>query len=220
MKRSEDVFFFTLIDFLIQISFFGFLLYALDQASREIVSNKVKEADKLVQQTGVSNLTELTDYLSKMAPVNELKGVADFISAAGGIEKVKKSVAVVSEHGGVDKISSGLEKLRKIEEGSGKPPCLFSLQDGKRIPQSIGHVQVTDTRISFLKNTPELQAVLVKLDANFNEIKDLSLSDFRARFSGLNRIRPDCRYQVDVSVNTQLLAPMDSVWSTFATRRK
>jgi hypothetical protein len=220
MKRSEDVFFFTLIDFLIQISFFGFLLFALDQASREVASNKIKEADKLIEQTGVSSLTELTDYLSKMAPVKELKGVADFISAAGGIEKIKKSVAVVSDHGGVDKVSTGLEKLRKIEEGSGKPPCLFIVQDGKRIPQSIGHVQVTDTRVTFLKNTPELQAVLAKLGTNFADIQDLSLGDFRGRFSGLNRIRPDCRYQVDVSVNTQLLAPMDSIWSTFATRRK
>ncbi len=220
MKRSEDVFFFTLIDFLIQITFFGFLLYALDQVGRDVTDKKIKEVEKLVELTGVSNLTELTDYLTNMAPVKELKGVADFISTAGGIENAKKLVSFVKNHGGIDKISTGLDKLRKIEEGSGKPICDSILRDGKRIYQSIGHVQVTDTRITFLKNTPELQVVLGKLGADYSDVQDLSLTDFRGRFSELNRIRPDCRYQIDVAVKTQLLAPMDSIWSTFSIRRR
>lgn len=220
MRRADDVFFFTLIDFLIQVFFFGFLLYVLAQAAQQETNEKLREAENLVKKTGVSNITELTDFFTKLAPFKEWRGFADFIASAGGFENIKKSMGLINEHGGPEKVATGLEKLRKIEEGTGKPSCSYVMQGGKRIPQSVGRVRVSDTHVTFVSDTPEFVAVLGKLGIRNSDVKELTLNEFRNKFSALKTLRPDCRYRLDVEVNTQLLAPMDAVWSNFGTARK
>src|SRR5262245_962960 len=112
MRRTDDVFFFTLVDFLVQVFFFGLLLFVVAGVSKGEAERKLakerQELEEIKRAAGVSNLTELTDFLTKMAPVNELRGTSEFISKMGGVEKVKEA----------------LVKLQKYEEGSGKPPCL------------------------------------------------------------------------------------------------
>src|SRR4051794_2255230 len=124
MRRTDDVFFFTLIDFLVQVLFFGLLLFVVakvkEQAAEMKLAKESAEVEKIKKATGISDLTELTDTLTRLAPITELKGTADFIRSVGGIEKVKE----------------GLDRLHKYDEGSGKPPCLFIVTDGKRTARS------------------------------------------------------------------------------------
>jgi hypothetical protein len=130
VKRSDDVFFFTLIDFLLQAFFFGLLLYVVARSANVGVEHERAKREKQIEQVkraaGVSNLTELTDLLTKLAPIRDLQGTADFIARAGGAEKVIKKVAMVDEAGGAASLELKLEKLRKLEEGTGRPPCLFT----------------------------------------------------------------------------------------------
>src|SRR5687768_4691818 len=96
MRRSDDVFFFTLIDFLLQVFFFGLLLFVVGQALQKNRESDYQREQRAIQElkktTGVSNITELTDALSKMAPLKELRGTSDFMQRHGGIENVEAMV--------------------------------------------------------------------------------------------------------------------------------
>ena len=87
MKRSEAVFFFTLVDFLIQIAFFALVLYAVVQIQDAKRTEKEAEAARaskdVAHWTGFSTLSELSDYLSKLAPPIDFRGWADFMSRLG-----------------------------------------------------------------------------------------------------------------------------------------
>ena len=163
----------------------------------------------------------MSDFISSAGGVDKAKAAIKVVTDAGGAENASVAVRVVAEAGGPESLQGRLEKLRKLEEGSGKPPCLFDLQsDGKRVARSLAKVNVTDAQISFLGSTQDFEAVLKMIGASYHDVENLSLVDFRKRFSALVVQKPECRYQLDVQVSTKLLAPMDAVWSAFATRRR
>lgn len=82
MNKTDDVFFFTLIDFLIQVVFFGLLLFVAYQSSNKeqqtIAEKNNHDISTIFKISGTSNLTELTDYLTKLAPIKHLIGNATF----------------------------------------------------------------------------------------------------------------------------------------------
>jgi len=97
VKRAYDVFFFTLIDFLVQVAFFFILLFVVSEAARVSAESdraqegqQVKKLRELSGGLGFSNLTELTDYLTKLVPVSDFKGIADFIASSGGGSRTPK----------------------------------------------------------------------------------------------------------------------------------
>lgn len=219
MKRSDDVFFFTLIDFLLQVFFFGLLLYVVGKSINVEAEHERAEREKQVEQlkrvAGVSNLTELTDLLTKLAPIRDLQGTADFIARAGGTEKVKDKVALVDNAGGKENLELKLEKLRKLEEGTGRPPCLYDEVNGKKIVRSLAVVVANDTHIAFQQTNPELEKVLSMLGLEFAAVRELSLAEFRKTFSTLVAKKPECRYTLAFREHTRFVDARDAARFAF-----
>jgi hypothetical protein len=219
MKRSDDVFFFTLIDFLLQVFFFGLVLYVVAKSVEVSTASEKAKQDKQVEQltraTGISNLTELTDLLTKMAPLQDLRGTADFIARAGGTDKLRGTVALVDEAGGADSIERKLERLRKLEEGTGKPPCLYDEISGKKVVRSLAVVVATDSHITFQETTPALEQVLSLLGHKFSAVRVLPLAEFRKKFTALITKKPECRYTLTFREQTRFVDARDAARFAF-----
>jgi len=219
LKDSDDVFFFTLIDFLLQVFFFGLLLFVVGQAGKaedeERLRKERTQFDEVKKAAGVSNLAELTDYLTRLAPVKDLKGLADFITGAGGLDKAKETAKVVQDAGGPVKIKESLDKLRKLEEGTGRLPCIFTVVDGKRQAIPLATVVASETNIRFESNTPALTEVLSLLGRTFDSVRDLPLQEFRSAFGRLTQLKSDCRYTLRVIETTRFVDGRDAVSSAF-----
>jgi hypothetical protein len=219
VKRSDDVFFFTLIDFLLQAFFFGLLLYVAAKSTNVAAEHKRVERDKQIEEVkraaGVSNLTELTDLLTKLAPIRDLQGTADFIARAGGVEKVMSKVAMVDHAGGAESLEGKLEKLRKLEEGTGRPPCLYDEVDGKKIVRPLAVVVASDTHITFQQTNPELEKVLAMLGREFATVRELPLAEFRKAFSMLVTKKPECRYTLSFREQTRFVDARDAARFAF-----
>ncbi len=85
--RRDDVFFFVLIDFLVQAIFFGLFIFVVYQAD---IKKKQAQSRDAVDAAGVSDLTELTDELSRLAPL-KLKELNELIKKAGGPDQLPSS---------------------------------------------------------------------------------------------------------------------------------
>ncbi|WLI90405.1 hypothetical protein Q4S45_04590 [Massilia sp. R2A-15] len=219
MKRSDDVFFFTLIDFLVQVFFFGLVLYVLGQSTQANKEREQKEvADqikKLLDATGVSTITELTDDLTNMAPIDQLKGMADFINRNGGVSAIKNANEVVRDAGGMQNLKAGLMRLKKLEDGLGKPPCLFDVVGEKKVVKPLATVVATDTTIEFQSEGDELRKVLELLNVRFSAVRELSLSDFRRTFSPIIQHKSDCRYTLRFLERTRIVDARDAARFAF-----
>jgi hypothetical protein len=229
MRRSDDVFFFTLIDFLLQVFFFGLLLFVVGQTLQTEDENNHRSAreqlDRLLKATGVSSITELTDQLTKMAPLDQLRGTSDFIARQGGQKAVEAAVAAVSAAGGIDKVSelqaqvtAMSERLAKLE-GWGKTSCIPNIMvNGKLQPKSIATVTVTDDGILLENPAPEMTTLLTTMGLEFSAVQQLSLASFRSTFAEVVTKQPECRYFLKVVTRTRYLEPMRAVWSAFRTQ--
>jgi hypothetical protein len=219
VKRSDDVFFFTLIDFLLQVFFFGLLLYVVARSANVRADHERAARENQIEQVkraaGVSNLTELTDLLTKLAPIRDLQGTADFIARAGGTEKVMGKVALVDDAGGAENLERKLDKLRKLEEGTGRPPCLFDEVDGKKVVRPLAVVVANDTHIVFQQTNPELEKVLSLLGLQFATVRELPLADFRRTFSTLVAKKPECRYTLTFREQTRFVDARDAARFAF-----
>lgn len=230
MKRGDDVFFFTLIDFLLQVFFFGLLLYVVSQAfaPKPLEPDEAKARQELLEKAKVSNLTELTDLLSKMVPMDNLRGTAEFISRNGGWEKVKAAHDVAQAAGGVDKVKGmqaaiaakelELEGLKGEMRAWGTPSCVYETVGGKTRPKSVAKVRVSDDRIELTDPNDEMQKILGQLGVEFTAVRSLSHDAFRQAFKPLVAQKPHCRYFLEVLARPNLLSSMNVVWSAFRTQ--
>jgi membrane-associated protease RseP (regulator of RpoE activity) len=229
MRRSDDVFFFTLIDFLLQVFFFGLLLFVVAQTLRsEEEGNREKEIaerDKLLKTTGVSSLTELTDMLTKMVPLDQLRGDSEFIARNGGQEAVAEAVKASNSAGGAQKVNEmqgqveAMSKRLAQLEGWGKVSCIPNIVvNGKLQPKSIATVVVTDDGISLEDPQPEMEGLLQRHGLDFSAVQRLSLPEFRRTFAPVVSKQPECRYFLNVVTRTRYLDPMRAVWSAFRTQ--
>lgn len=229
MRRTDDVFFFTLIDFLLQVFFFGLLIFVAGQALRTAEEreqqDEVAEREKLLKATGVSNLTELTDLLTKMAPLDQLRGTSEFISRNGGPQALQVTIQAAAAAGGVGKLKDLQQKVNEQDkriaqlEGWGKASCIPNVMvNGKLQPKSVATVVVTDDSITLESPEPEMHALLKRHDLDFAAVQRLGLSDFRARFAPVVSQQPECRYFLSVVTKTKYLDPMRAVWSAFRTQ--
>jgi hypothetical protein len=228
MRRSDDVFFFTLIDFLLQVFFFGLLMFVVGQLLEHRKDAERAKDDvakhKVLNLTGVSNLTELTDFLSKLVPLDHLRGTKEFIDRNGGPKAVTAAIDAVRAAGGVDKVRDlqqqvdGLTHQVAQLEGWGKVSCIPNIRVGDRYqPKSVGRVVVYDDRIVLEDPSPEMKSVLASLGLEFSSVQQLSPSAFRSTFAPLVTQRPECRYFLTRVVHTKYLDPMNAVWSAFRT---
>jgi hypothetical protein len=216
VKQSDDVFFFTLIDFLVQVFFFGLLLFVVSQtasAKKEIQhAQESQQLESVMKKAGVSNITELQDYLTKLAPLENLRGTADFINRLGGPKKVEEAMAVVAASGGLEEIKV---KVKKYNEAYGLPPCLKDEVNGRTIPRTLAVLRVEDSAIEIIQMSPDLNRLLTEAGLSTLGLQRMSLDDFRSKFSPLKAHSPSCAHFVEVKVATQFINPMRAVWANF-----
>lgn len=243
MKKNNDVFFLTLIDFLLQVLFFGLVIFALMSAlTQKQNSEKGAENERvkqLLKAAGVSNITELTDELTKLAPIRELKGTSDYLQKLGSTEDAQKlaelsqqaggAAALVAEleasrkfattvsHGAhsVGEIQQRLEKLRKLEEGQGAAPCLFTMQGSRKRAKPVATVSASDTTIRLESAEPEFEDVLKLIGRTSESVAELTLVQFADTFRSLSRLKPECRYTLRFIENTQLVHARDAAQVAF-----
>lgn len=230
MRRGDDVFFFTLIDFLLQVFFFGLLLYVVSQAfaPKPLGPEEEKSRQQLLEKAKVSNLTELTDLLSKMVPMDNLRGTADFISRNGGWDKVKAAHDATQAAGGADKVygmkaamaakDEELEGLKGEMRAWGTPSCIYETAEGRVRPKSVAKVRVSDDRIELADPSEDMQKILGQLGLEFASVRSLSHDAFRQTFRPLVAQKPQCRYFLEVLARPTLLSSMNVVWSAFRTQ--
>lgn len=216
MKQSDDVFFFTLIDFLVQVFFFGLLLFVVSQAigtKKEVQrAEESLKLDAVIKSAGVSNIAELQDYLTKLAPLQNLQGTADFISRLGGPEKAKEAMALVVAAGGVEELKV---KVKKYDEAYGLPPCFKDELNGRTVPRTLAVLRVEDSAIEILRTSPDLDRLLAEAGLSAVNLGRMSLDEFRSRFAPVKARSPSCAHFVEVKVATQFINPMRAVWANF-----
>jgi hypothetical protein len=216
MKRADDVFFFTLIDFLLQIFFFGLLLFVVGKAAdaRTEVRRglEAQQIDELTKAVGVSNLTELLDYLTKLVPLEHLQGTADFMESVGGPDQARAMTKMIQDAGGLDVVR---EKLRKYDNAYGLPPCLTDMVKGRAVPRTLAVVRVDDDLIEIERSSPDLERLLAQMGTDLAAVQKLAPEDFKNRFAGLKNNSPACRYFVEMKITTKFINPARAVWANF-----
>jgi hypothetical protein len=216
MRRADDVFFFTLIDFLLQIFFFGLLLFVVGKAAdAHTEARRTLEAQQIGELTkaaGVSNLTELLDYLTKLAPLEHLQGTADFLERVGGQEKALAMTEIIRNAGGVEAVQ---EKLKKYDNAYGLPPCLTDVVNGKAVPRTLAVVRVEDDLIEIERSSADLERLLAQMGTDLATVRRLTPKDFKHRFEGLKNNSPPCRYFVEMKITTKFIDPVRAVWANF-----
>lgn len=230
MKRGDDVFFFTLIDFLLQVFFFGLLLFVAWQFQQQSTQG-ARERDeaarkRLLDAAGVSSIAELTDLLTKMVPLDQLRGTSDFMARNGGMDKAKAAIEAVNAAGGAEKVAQYERQMKvlnarisELEGGWGKASCLPNITvNGRTQPKSVARVVVEDNLIALEEPTSEFLALLASHSLEFDKVQRLAPSAFRATFAPLVTKQPECRYFLSVTTKTQYLDPMRAVWSAFRTQ--
>jgi hypothetical protein len=140
---------------------------------------------------------ELTDMLTKLAPPSELRTLGEISHAAGGAGALKAKV----------------EKLRKIEAGTGKPSCLGMTPEGRAV--ALATVIADDSTIRFEAPTPELERVLKTIGTDFDAVRELSFETFARKFGAIIQKEPDCRYTVKFVENTKLVYARDALGGIF-----
>lgn len=230
MKRGDDVFFFTLIDFLLQVFFFGLLIFVVSQAKtadQEAAQTREKAAkERLQNEAGISNIAELTDLLTRMVPLDQLRGTSDYMAEHGGLPAAKKALDAAAAAGGVDKVGRLDQQVKalsarisELEGGWGKASCLPNVViNGKVQPQSIAKVLVEDNLITLAEPTAEMEKLLARHGLTFDTVQKLTPAAFRSTFASVVAKQPECRYFLTVTTSTQFLEPMRAVWAGFRTQ--
>lgn len=228
MRRNDEVFFFVLIDFLLQVVFFGLLLFviwhAAESKQNEDRERQAEAGRAAFKASGVSSIAELMDWLTKLVPLDELRGTKDFIDRNGGQEKVQRAVDAVNAAGGPENVT-GLageneaqrRRINQLEkERWGRVPCLDKVHvNGRLQPRTIATAIVYDDAIELQNLKPEMEKLLQENGLDFANVKRLSLADFRKTFGPVAAKQVECSYFVAVHRQTGLYAPMQTLWSAF-----
>lgn len=206
--RRDDVFFLILIDFLVQILFFGLFLFVFYEATIQKKNHQLKQA---VDAAGVSDLTELTDDLSRLAPL-KLKELSGIIAKAGGADAVSELLNRVSDEGGAKTSIARLDKLRKLE-GADKPSCL--VEPGTRSPRALMTVLAVGQSIRIVEGSPDLEKLAAALPGHVGVGQAFSPDGFERAFMPLLNRQPQCRYYIKFQERTELVAPRRAAGRVF-----
>lgn len=210
--RKDEVFLLTLIDFLVQVCFFGVLVFTAAEAvgggvpQSDGTRKKMTEreaVEEVKKRMGVSDFTQLTDDLTRLAPIKDLHSIAELVET------------VERDHGGAKTILPKLEELRRLKERFGKPPCLYDGSGDRKVSRPVATAIATDDRIEFQGMTPELLQVLKLIGQPYPDIQSLSLPEFRRRFGSLTHRQPDCFYSLRLIENTRLVDARDAASIAF-----
>lgn len=218
LKRADNVFLLTLVDFLVQIIFFGLLVFVFfaESQRKNQVTYTPKQVKDAIEAAGVSNIVELTDELSKLAPVR-LKGFNEKLGKADG-EDVAIAADAIQKAGGAKKLPEAMDRLAKLEQGAGRPPCLYETIDGKKQAKTLASAVASSATITFQGETPEFTKLLQARSLRYSEVRSLSLLQFRRLFSRVIDAQPNCRYTIEFRETTRLVDARDAAGSIFYLR--
>ncbi|MFC3442166.1 hypothetical protein ACFOKF_13395 [Sphingobium rhizovicinum] len=218
-RRSDNVFLLTLLDFLIQIIFFGLIVFVFvkEMEGKQRESYSPKQVSDALDAAGVSNIVELNDELSKLAPVR-LKGFNERLHAGDQGTDMTKAAEAIDKAGGATGLSTAMDRLAKLEQGSGKPACLYDMVDGAKKPRPLATAVGSGSTISFQSETPELAKLLQSVGLRYAEVQSLSLGQFRRTFNRVLAKQPDCRYTLDFRETTRMVDARDAAGQIFYLR--
>jgi hypothetical protein len=219
LKQSDSVFLLTLVDFLVQIIFFGLLVFVFfaESERKNKSAYSTKQVAAAIDAAGVSNIVELNDELSKLAPVR-LKGMNEKLGAEKAGTDISRAMDAIEKAGGAGKLPDALDRLAKLEQGSGKPPCLYETIDGKKQARTLATTIGGGTTITFQSETPDLTKLLQSVGLRFADVRSLSLPQFRRTFSRVLAAQPNCRYTLEFRETTRLVDARDSAGQIFYLR--
>lgn len=209
-NKREDVLYLTLVDFFLQMLFLVMIallfyiavqqdnLEKLQEAAR--ISKQAKEWEDLAKKYKVDDVQELIDRLTTLAPIDNL-------------EKAKIANDYIDKHGGLDKVAIA---VKKMEEGQGKPPCIYTTETDKKIAKSVAIFSATDDSITLLSWQPEFEQLAKELGKDeLHANMSWALKGFVSAWYGVITKHPDCRYTVTLQERTRFVEPRDRIQSVF-----
>lgn len=204
-SRSEQSLYVTLIDFLMQLLFFGLLIgvmYAIANAQEDdVVVTVTKERDKLAiqlkdlyQATGTTEYPQLKAELERIGPLSEVSKLTDVARALG------PSVQAV---GGVKNAQRLIDD--QVRRGQFKPPCYDNPAKVATFHAYGDHI-VVDSQMGI-----EFRRLMSDLKIDEARYSKLSFEQFSQAFADVLVKFPDCRFNVTVVEYTPLKQPRDVV---------
>jgi len=207
MRQTEHVLYITLIDFLLQILFFGIVvsvIYAVAQReeTRNLDPEQARDTvERIRNLTGISDLTILTDELTRLGPLQPAvmhaklgREMEKDISEAGGAESARKILAE-----------------QNARRGQGKPSCL---DGGAKLATFHAYPDRIELRHPL---TGEMEKLLSRMGLTPSRVARLALSEFRTTFEPVKQLEPDCRYNIELVEHSFDTRPRDAARSVFIT---
>jgi hypothetical protein len=215
-QRSDSVFLLTLVDFLVQIIFFGLFVFVVYQAMLQRDRKRYDPAaiDRAVEAAGVSDLTELVDELSKLAPIR-LKGFNATLGNESDEAQVRRAAEAIKEAGGAAGVSDAMQRLAQLERGSGLPACLDETVGGVRRAVTLATATGTGSSIVFDGPTPQLTQLLGEVGLDFGAVRSLGLREFPRVFQVVLTKHPNCRYTIMLRETTRMVGARDAAGQIF-----
>lgn len=215
-QRSDSVFLLTLVDFLVQVIFFGLFIFVVYQAMLQRDRRRYDPAvvDRAVETAGVSDLTELVDELSKLAPIR-LKGFNATLGNESDEAQVRRAAEAIREAGGAAGVSDAMQRLAKLERGSGLPACLDENVGGVRRTVTLATATGTGSGIVFDAPTPQLTRLLDEVGLDFGAVRALGLREFPRVFRRVLTKHPKCRYTIVLRETTRMVGARDAAGQIF-----
>lgn len=202
MNKREDVLYLTLIDFFLQMLFLVMIaLLAYIYVERRH-NAEAKQFHDLAKEYKVDSVQELLDRLQTLAPISNL-------------ENAKKAQELIDANGGIKEVNAMIDKFK---EGQGKPPCVFEMVDGLKVPKSIATFVATNTSIRLIAWQPEFAQLAKDMNKTITNNQEWSLRGFTATWQSVIVKYPSCRYTVTLQERSNLVAPRDRVQGLFYTR--
>lgn len=209
-NKREDVLYLTLVDFFLQMLFLVMIallfyiavqhdnLKKLEAAAK--ISQQAQQWEDLAKKYNINSVQELLDRLTTLAPIENL-------------EEAKKALEFMEKHGGKDKVA---EAVKKMEEGQGKPPCVFAQEGDKKVPKSIATFSASDDTIRLINWQPEFAALAAELGkGELIAETQWGLKNFVSSWYKVITLHSECRYTVTLQENTRFVEPRDRVQSIF-----
>ena len=198
MRRTQDVYFFTLIDLLLQLLFVAVIFWTLQEqksVKNVLRPDEQEQVKTALSKSGFSTITELTDWLTRMAPVAR-----------------DEAVRAVAEAGGLDSLRDMKRMLDSIRAGTGLSPCIFKVVDGRRVGIAQGRIIATDDSLRVVSMDEQLLNVLGKTSDDV--LRGYSLKEFKQQFASL--APGNCRRTVEVQERTDRIFARDAIGRIFS----
>ncbi|QEZ44156.1 hypothetical protein [Cupriavidus oxalaticus] len=228
IKKQDTVFLLTLVDFLIQVIFFGmfaFVAYTVSKDPRvEQLGAMVKDKFAGVSDTDIERALDAArsvdpreladgrkakedlDKLQKQLGVSNITELTDLLTKMAPVKDLRTSSELIKKAGGIERVQAAVEYYNS--KGPGKPHCLTRPGTSSAMP--IATLVGYEDHIEVASSTPQFMAVLQKLDYSLAAVRSLPLREFSRVFSKLGTVYPDCKYTFVLLEKTRYVEPRDA----------